>query len=97
MHAILVQNGVQKALRVRPDGMTDTRWEEIEEKARSAIQLSMENKVLRVVISEKTTKALWEKFESLYLKKNLMNKLYKKKCLYSLRMSECTSLNSHID
>ena len=78
MRAILVQNGVQKALDVRPDGMTDTRWEDIDEKARSAIQLSLANEVLREVISEKTTKALWEKLESLYLKKTLTNKLYKK-------------------
>ena len=41
MRAILVQNGVQKALGVRPDGIMNTRWEEIDEKARSTIQLSL--------------------------------------------------------
>ena len=97
MRVILVKNEVQKALGVRANGMTDTRWEEIDEKARSVIQLSLANEVLREVISEKTTKALWEKLESLYLKKTLTNKLYKKQCLYSLRMSEGTSLTSHID
>ena len=61
MHAILVHNGVQKALGIRPDSMTDTKWEEIDEKARSAIQLSLANDVLQEVISERTTKALWEK------------------------------------
>ena len=65
MHAILVQNGVQKALGVRPDGMMDTKWGEIDKKARSVIQLSLANEVLREVISEKTTKSLWENLESL--------------------------------
>ena len=96
--AILRDNGVQKALGVRPDSMTDNKWEEIDEKARSTIQLSFANEVLREVISEKTAKSLrWEKLESLYLKKTLTNKLYKKQCLYSLRMIEGTSLSPHID
>ncbi|KAL5854514.1 hypothetical protein ACOSQ4_004316 [Xanthoceras sorbifolium] len=98
MRAVLVQSGVQKALKGnKPANMKDADWEDIDEKARSAIQLSLSDEVLREVISEKTTKALWEKLESLYLKKTLTNKLYKKQCLYSLRMSEGTSLGSHID
>ncbi|KAL5768311.1 hypothetical protein ACOSQ2_015094 [Xanthoceras sorbifolium] len=98
MRAVLVQSGVQKALKGdKPADMKDADWEDIDEKARSAIQLSLSDEVLREVISEKTTKALWEKLESLYLKKTLTNKLYKKQCLYSLRMSEGTSLGSHID
>ncbi|KAL5781745.1 hypothetical protein ACOSP7_006774 [Xanthoceras sorbifolium] len=98
MRAVLVQSGVQKALKgVKPADMKDADWEDIDEKARSAIQLSLSDEVLREVISEKTTKELWEKLESLYLKKTLTNKLYKKQCLYSLRMSEGTSLGSHID
>ncbi|KAL5810012.1 hypothetical protein ACOSQ4_026580 [Xanthoceras sorbifolium] len=79
MRAVLVQSGVQKALKgVKPADMKDADWEDIDEKARSAIQLSLSDEVLREVISEKTTKALWEKLESLYLKKTLTNKLYKK-------------------
>ncbi|KAL5765298.1 hypothetical protein ACOSQ2_017892 [Xanthoceras sorbifolium] len=98
MRAVLVQSGVQKALKGdKPADMKDADWEDIDEKARSAIQLSLSDEVLREVISKKTTKALWEKLESLYLKKTLTNKLYKKQCLYSLRMSEGTSLGSHID
>ncbi|KAL5790253.1 hypothetical protein ACOSQ2_005141 [Xanthoceras sorbifolium] len=98
MRGFLVESGVQKALKGdKPADMKEADWEDIDEKARSAIQLSLSDEVLREVISEKTTKALWEKLESLYLKKTLTNKLYKKQCLYSLRMSEGTSLGSHID
>ena len=98
MRTVLVQIGVQKALKcVKPADMKDADWEDIDEKARSAIQLSLSDEVLREVISEKTTKALWEKLESLYLKKTLTNKLYKKQRLYSLRVSEGTSLGFHID
>ncbi|KAL5824752.1 hypothetical protein ACOSQ3_020815 [Xanthoceras sorbifolium] len=98
MRAVLVQSGVQKALKgVKPANMKYADWEDIDEKACSAIYLSLSDEVLREVISEKTTKALWEKLEFLYLKKTLTNKLYKKQCLYSLRISEGTSLSSHID
>ena len=58
MCAILVENGVLKALGVRPDGMTNTRWEEMDEKTRSATQLSLANEVLWEVISKKTAKSL---------------------------------------
>ncbi|KAL5839337.1 hypothetical protein ACOSQ4_011945 [Xanthoceras sorbifolium] len=93
MCAVLVQSGVQKALKgVKPADMKDADWEDIDKKARFAIQLSLFDEVLREVISEKTTKALWEKLESLYLKKTLTNKLYKKQCLYSLRMIEDQAL-----
>ncbi|KAL5770852.1 hypothetical protein ACOSP7_015006 [Xanthoceras sorbifolium] len=81
--------GVQKTLKGdKPSDMKDANWKDIDEKARSAIQLSLSDEVLREVIYEKTTKALWEKLESLYLKKTLTNKLYNKQCPYSLCMNE---------
>ncbi|KAL5857444.1 hypothetical protein ACOSQ3_004902 [Xanthoceras sorbifolium] len=98
MRAVLVQIGVQKALKCdKPVDMEYTDWEDIDEKARFAIHLSLSDEVLREVISKKTTKALWDKLKSLYLKKTLTNKFYKKQCLYSLHISEDTSLGSHID
>ncbi|KAL5855315.1 hypothetical protein ACOSQ4_005117 [Xanthoceras sorbifolium] len=59
MRAVLIQSGVQKALKgVKPADMKDADLEDIDEKARSAIQLSLSDEVLHEVISEKTTKAL---------------------------------------
>ncbi|KAL5759459.1 hypothetical protein ACOSQ2_018297 [Xanthoceras sorbifolium] len=42
MRAVIVQSGVQKALKgVKPADMKDADWEDIDEKACSAIQLSL--------------------------------------------------------
>ncbi|KAL5771515.1 hypothetical protein ACOSP7_015669 [Xanthoceras sorbifolium] len=48
MRVVLVQSGVQKALKGdKPADMKDADWEDIDEKARSAIQLSLSDEVLR--------------------------------------------------
>jgi hypothetical protein len=64
-----VQYGVQKALdgvdKMHND-MTMAKWEEIDAKALSAIQLCFSNKVLREVMKENTTKGIWDKLESLH-------------------------------
>ena len=58
MRAILIQNGVQKAIDgvdKMPVEMTATKWEEIDSKALLAIQLCLSNEVLREVVKETTT------------------------------------------
>ena len=45
---------------------------------------------------ETTAKGLWEKLEKMYMGKNMTNKLWPKKQLYNLRMSEEGDLVSHI-
>ena len=70
MRAILFENGMYKAIDgvdKMPEGMTVVRWEEIDSKALSAIQLCLSNEVLREVGKETTTKGIWEKLESLYI------------------------------
>ena len=46
-----------------PDWMTAVRWEDIDTKALSAIQLCISNEVLREVVKETATKGIWEKLE----------------------------------
>ena len=50
----------------------------MEVKAHSAIQLCLVDAVLKKVVNEETTKGLWDKLESLYIKKYPMNQLYLK-------------------
>jgi hypothetical protein len=57
---------------------------ELEEKAHSAILLSLSDEVLREVADEETAAGLWKKLKSLYMKKSLMNRLYLKQRLYTL-------------
>lgn len=100
MKAVLVQSGLKKALdgkAKKPESMTDEQWEELDEKALSTNQLCLTKEVLREVIHEETTAELWSKLESLYMTKSLANKLRLKERLYTIRMAEGTSIQTHLD
>ena len=100
MKALLIQHGVHKAIdgvEKKPQGMTDTKWEEIDSKALSAIQLCLSNEVLREVVKETTTKGIWEKLESLYMAKSVTNRLLLKSRLYDLRLEEGKPLKPYLD
>ena len=100
MKAILVQDGAHKALlgkEKKPEKMTDDQFDDMDEKACSCIILNLTDQVIREVAGEKTAKSLWDKLESLYMKKTIENRLYLKQSLYMLRMSEGTSITSHLD
>jgi hypothetical protein len=97
MKAVLTQLGVCKALKARPNDMTDDKWEDLDEKTLSALQLSLSTDVLREVMNEKSAAALWKKLEELYMTKSLANKLRLKERLYTIRMAEGTSIQSHLN
>ncbi|KAG6495421.1 hypothetical protein ZIOFF_043244 [Zingiber officinale] len=100
MRAVLTQNGLKKTLEgksKKPATMTYEQWEELDEKALSAIQLCLPREVLREVIHETTAAGLWLKLESQYMTKSLANKLRLKDRLYSLCMQEGTPIQSHLD
>jgi hypothetical protein len=97
MKVVLTQLVVQKALRTRPADMTDDKWQYIDERALSGIQLSLSFDVLREVMHEKSAATLWKKLEELYMTKSLANKLRLKGRLYPIRMSEGTSMQSHLN
>ena len=62
MKALLRREGNVKALEGRyPDDMTTADTEEMDEKAHSAIQLSLQDNVLREVADEDTAVGLWKK------------------------------------
>jgi hypothetical protein len=77
--------------------MTDDKWQNIDERALSAIQLSLSFDVLREVMHENSTATLWKKLEELYMTKSLTNKLRLKERLYTIRISEGTSMQSHLN
>ena len=57
MLAVLTHNGLKKVLAgkmTRPTTMTEEQWDEMDEKALSAIQICLSREVLREVINEKT-------------------------------------------
>jgi hypothetical protein len=97
MKVVLIQLVVQKALKTRPADMTDDKWQYIDERALSGIQLSLSFDVLREVMHEKSAATLWKKLEELYTTKSLANKLHLKERLYTIHMSESTSMQSHLN
>ena len=59
MKAILIQNGALKALdgeEKKHECISEARWEEMDAKALSAIQLCLSNEVSREVVKEETSK-----------------------------------------
>jgi hypothetical protein len=77
--------------------MTDDKYEDLDEKALSVLHLSLSPDVLLEVINAKTAAELWKKLEELYMTKSLANKLRLKKRLYTIRMAEGTSIQSHLN
>jgi len=63
MNAFLTQSGLKKAQLGRekkPQDMKEKTWQVLDEKALTAIQLCLENKVLDEFSTEKTVSSLWE-------------------------------------
>ncbi|KAK9078793.1 hypothetical protein SSX86_002851 [Deinandra increscens subsp. villosa] len=97
MKALLVYQGIADALLERPEGITDAKWNEKLAKAKSAIILSLGDKVLREVSREASAASMWSKLENLYMTKSLANRMYLKKKLYTFSMNADKSLDEHSD
>lgn len=65
--------------------------------AHSALILNLRDEVLREFSEEASSFAIWKKLESIYMKKSLTNRLYLKKCLYTLQMDEGKEIHKHLD
>ena len=100
MKDLLIQQGVHKALlgkEKKLETMKDVEWVDMDEKVASTIHLNLGDEVIHNILEAKTTKEVWEKLEGLYMRKNLMNKLYVKKHLYSLHIKEGSDLLEHLN
>ena len=100
MEAILVQDGCEIALdgvEKKPADLTSEKFTDLDKKARSGIILNLSDEVLQEVAGETTAKGMWDKLKAMYMKKTVENRLYLKQKLYMLRMTEGTSILSHLD
>lgn len=99
MKAILIQNGMHKALNGEekgPGGLSEVKQEEIDTKALSTIRLCLSNEVLREVVKEIIIKGIFEKLESLYMAKTVTNRLLLKSKLCDLHLTKGKSLKAHL-
>ena len=95
MKDLLIQQGVHKSLlrkEKNPEKLKDEEWVEMDEKAASVIHLNLGDEVIHNILEAKTTKEVWEKLEGLNMGKNLTNKWYVKKQLYSLNIKDSNLL-----
>jgi len=80
-----------------PTGAVKEEWEKLERKARSTIRLCLADSVLVNVSGEDSAKKLWDKLGNLYQSKSLVNKLFLRKKLYLLRMTDGDSVSEHLN
>lgn len=93
---VLIQSGLHKALKGKPSGMEEEKWEELDMRAVSAIRLSLAKNVLANVQKVSNAKELWEKLEGLYQAKGISNRLLLKEKFHNLRMGNDTKISDHL-
>ena len=99
MNVILTQSELKKALLGRekkPQDMQEEIWQELNDKASTAVPLCLADEVLDVFSTKKITSSLCERLQDHYLKKSLANRLILKQHPFLLRMLEGTPIKSHI-
>ncbi|KAL5846244.1 hypothetical protein ACOSQ3_009768 [Xanthoceras sorbifolium] len=75
----------------------DNKWNEIDGNAIANLHLALANRVLSSIEEKKTAKKIWDHLTKLYEVKSLQNKIFLKRKLYTLRVSEFTSVTKHIN
>src|SRR4051812_15077106 len=97
MRSSLMLQGLWKAVEEKFSGVSEESKVELQERALSAIFMSVTDNVLREIVTEKKASDAWKKLEELYSRKSLTNRLYLKKRLYNLRMDEGTPVKQYLD
>ncbi|KAH9659867.1 hypothetical protein KPL70_024018 [Citrus sinensis] len=102
MRALLVHQGLESALEEEdPEASTDSgiddKKRQIQNRAHSTLILSLGDSILREIYEEKTALEIWNKVETLCMKKSLAHRLFLKKRLYTFSMREGVTIQDHID
>ena len=93
---LLVEADLDLTLKEKLEGMTNRQWMSREKKACSVIRRCLADVTLYSVLEERTPKDLWSKLHTIYMDKNMCNKLMLKKRLYNLWMQEGGDVLGHI-
>ena len=95
--AVLRKDYCLAAIGDRPDEIVDEKWKEMDGNAIANLHLALADGVLSSVAEKKTAKEIWDTLTRLYEAKSLHNKIFLKRKLYTLRMTESTSVTDHIN
>src|SRR3954463_870272 len=96
MKSDLTLEGLWKAVAENFDGALEESKADLKKKSLSTIFMSMTDNVLHEITDEKTAVGAWKRLEGLYAGKNLTNRLYLKKRLYTLIMEEGSAVKEHL-
>jgi len=97
MKAILRKDNCLEAIEEKHNDITDKKWKEIDNNAIANLHLALADAVLSSIAEKTTTKEIWDTLTSLYEVKSLHTRIFLKRKLYTLRMSESTSVTDHIN
>nr|GEW42722.1 retrovirus-related Pol polyprotein from transposon TNT 1-94 [Tanacetum cinerariifolium] len=97
MKAILRKDKCLAAIGERPADVTDDKWEEMDGNAISNLHLALADGVLSSIEEKRTAKEICDHLARLYETRSLHNKIFLKRKLYALRMTESTSVTKHVN
>ncbi|KAE8713996.1 hypothetical protein F3Y22_tig00110202pilonHSYRG00134 [Hibiscus syriacus] len=98
MKAILRKDGCLAVINEMPmDFADDNKWNEMDGNAMANFNLALADEVLSSIEEKKTAKEIWDHLTKLHEATSLHNKIFLKRKLYTLRMSESTSVTDHLN
>ena len=95
--AILRKDNCLAAIGERTEEITQEKWNEMDGNAIANIHLALADEILSSIEEKRTAKEIWDHLTKLYEAKSLHNKIFLKRKLYTLRMSESSSITEHIN
>ncbi|KAG2399616.1 Retrovirus-related Pol polyprotein from transposon TNT 1-94 Protease [Vigna angularis] len=97
IRAILRKDNCLDAIEDRRAEISDEKWKEMDDNAVANLHLAMADSVLSSIAEKKTAKEIWDTLIKLYEVKSLHTRIFLKRKLYTLRMSEFTPVTEHIN
>src|SRR5260370_28045123 len=90
--------GVIDGSDIKPDnGDALSEWVKRDKKARVTVCLALSDSVLATVRSCDTAKGIWDKLASVFESKSLVNRLFMRRKLLTMKMGEGDTLSIHIN
>ena len=77
--------------------MSNEDWEDLDSKSLSTIRLCLVYDVLFNIVEEDSTTILWVKLEIMYMTKYLTNKIFLKRKLYTMRITDGLKIHDHLN
>nr|GEU54557.1 Gag-Pol polyprotein [Tanacetum cinerariifolium] len=98
MKAILRKDKCLAAIGERPAKVTDdSKWDKMDGNAVANLYLTLTDGVLSSMKEKKSAKEIWDHLAQLYEARTLHNKIFLKRKLYALHMTESTSVTEHVN